>query len=299
MYGKKELFTIISNPLKDPSREAAGKIADYLEKKQVCWRILEKRDQQDKWGTEIRSGGKPDDDAEEILLVLGGDGTVLRAVHDLGNEQKPILGINLGTLGYLAEIDRRHWKEAMRVLLAGSYELEERMMLAGTYIPADSAEQADGGQKDRTALNDIVITRRGELRVLTYKVTVAGKPLVTYEADGVIISTPTGSTAYNFSAGGPIVEPTARMILITPICPHVLGSRSIVLSADREICISLEASKHGARPQTEAAASFDGGQGILMKTNDRIIVNEAKRTARLIRISKRSFLDTLHQKMAE
>ena len=244
MDGKNELYTIISNPLKDPSGEAAAKIADYLEKKNVCWRILEKKDVKDKKGTVIRSGGDPGKDFEEILLVLGGDGTVLRAVHDLGREQKPILGINLGTLGYLSEIDRGHWKEAVRVLLAG-------------------------------------------------------KPLVTYEADGIIVATPTGSTAYNFSAGGPIVEPTARMIVLTPICPHVLGSRSIVLSADREICISLEASRHGVKAQTQAAASFDGGQGILIGTGDRIVINAAQKTARLIRISERSFLDTLHQKMTE
>ncbi len=299
MDGKHELYTIISNPLKDPSGEAASKIADYLEKKNVCWRILEKKDVKDKKGTVIRSGGDPGKDFEEILLVLGGDGTVLRAVHDLGREQKPILGINLGTLGYLSEIDRGHWKEAVRVLLAGKYELEERMMLEGTYIPAGPEKQQDGGRKDRTALNDIVITRRGELRILTYKVSVAGKPLVTYEADGIIVATPTGSTAYNFSAGGPIVEPTARMIVLTPICPHVLGSRSIVLSADREICISLEASRHGVKAQTQAAASFDGGQGILIGTGDRIVINAAQKTARLIRISERSFLDTLHQKMTE
>ena len=227
-------------------------------------------------------------DGTDCLLVLGGDGTVLRAVRDLNGRDIPILGINLGTLGYLTEIERNRWEAGLSQVFSGNFGIEERMMLKGF--------DAEGGV--HYALNDAVIARTGTPRMVTYNVYVGGQFLNAFRADGMIISTPTGSTAYNLSAGGPIVEPSAQMILITPICPHTLGTRSIVLSAEEEI--EVEVSEEGSASKDggiESEASFDGNPGVRMCAGDRIGIRKAGRRALLVRLSRTSFLEVLHRKM--
>ena len=158
----------------------------------------------------------------------------------------PLLGINLGTLGYLAEIEKNAWKEALLRVFSDNYEIENRMMLEGLC--------PDG--RVRYALNDVVISRNGPPQILGFDVFVNGQFLNTFSADGILLSTPTGSTAYNLSAGGPIVEPSARLILLTPVCPHTLNNRSIVLSPEDEVRIGVG---HPSRSlEIEAGAVFDG-----------------------------------------
>ena len=226
-------------------------------------------------------------DGTDCLMVLGGDGTVLRAARDLNGRDIPILGINLGTLGYLTEIERDKWESGLTQVLSGNFGIEERMMLKGF--------DAAGGV--HYALNDAVIARTGTPHMVTYNVYIGGQFLNAFRADGMIISTPTGSTAYNLSAGGPIVSPEANIILMTPICPHTLGTRSIVLSAEEEIEVEVSKDESASRDSIEAEASFDGNPGVRMCAGDRIGIRKAGRRALLVRLSRTSFLEVLHRKM--
>lgn len=262
-------FEIITNTTKDPGR---------IFEQEVC-RFLEKRGAE--YVTSRTEGFLPD-----CVLVLGGDGTVLRAAAGTWERRIPILGINLGTLGYLAEIERENWQEALGQLLDGCYAVENRMMIQG---------HLEGSGRTCDALNDIVIARSGALRIMNYDVYVNGKFLNTYHADGMIVCTPTGSTAYNLSAGGPIVEPGAEMMVLTPICPHQINIRSIVLSAMDRIEIAVGASER--EKSLEAEADFDGNERVELHAGDRFVIQRSEKTTRLVRLERRSFLETLHQKM--
>lgn len=176
-------------------------------------------------------------------------------------------------------------EEAVQQLVSGNYAQESRMMLEGCF---------ENGGED-VALNDIVVTRKGVLRVIHFRLYVNGELLNSYEADGIIISTPTGSTAYNLSAGGPIVEPTAALIVITPICSHALNTSSIVLSADDEIVIEIGKGRGGGTE--EVFTTFDGADVVSLKTGDRVTVRKAEAATKLIRLSRMSFLEILRRKM--
>ena len=193
--------------------------------------------------------------------------------------------MNMGTLGYLTEVELPDYKEALNFLFYNSPTVEERMMMEGE-IP---------GRISHLAMNDIVITREGCLRVIHLNVYVNGELLNSYMADGVIISTPTGTTGYNLSAGGPIVEPTSSMFVVTPICSHTLNTSSIVFSSGDTIEVSIGEGRYG---RTESASvAFDGVDMIPMETGDRIVIRKAKCTTKLIKLSKKSFMEILREKM--
>lgn len=221
----------------------------------------------------------------DCVLVLGGDGTLIRAARELREQGVPMVGINLGTLGYLADVELQNIESAIAHIIHEQLPVEERMMLKGIVC----------GRHEDIALNDIVLTRLGVLRIIRFNIYVNGELLNSYQADGVIISTPTGSTGYNMSAGGPIVQPTASMIVITPICSHALNTRSIVLSADDEIVIEMGQGREGLLD--EAVVSFDGDHHIRVTTGDRIVIRKAKDKTKLLKLSKISFLETLRKKM--
>lgn len=264
-------FYIITNQSKDRRLETTFRVKQYIETK----------------GGKCTLGGNeavvpPDTDC---VLVLGGDGTMIRAARELRSCGVPLLGINLGTLGYLAEVEVQNIESAIDFLMEEEPDVEERMMLKGTL----------NGTEEDAALNDIVVTRLGALRVIRFNIYVNGELLNTYQADGVIISTPTGSTGYNLSAGGPIVEPTAAMIVITPICSHALNTSSIVLSAEDEIAVEIGRGRDNG--VEEACVSFDGGETKRVYTGDRIVIKKAEETTKLLKLSKVSFLEILRKKM--
>ena len=186
--------------------------------------------------------------------------------------------------GYLAEVDLDNYKEALDLLFSGTPDIEERMMLCGTFT---------GGED--LAMNDIVLAREGKIRIINFNIYVDGSLLNSYHADGVIISTPTGSTGYNLSAGGPIVEPTAQMIVVTPICSHALNTSSIVLSADDTIEVEIGEGRYGR--QEKVSLCFDGAEQITLVTGDRVVIRRSDRTARLIKLESESFMKTLRRKM--
>lgn len=280
-----EHFLIITNEAKDNGLKVTGYIRQYLEShgRDCCVRLVNH-------GEETIGDVEQFPKETDCVLVLGGDGTLLRAAVELPGGNVPLLGVNLGMLGYLAEVDAGNLEETLRRLIEGEYERESRMMLQG--------EVLQEGQEAliRHALNDIVVARAGSLQIIRLKLYVNGQLLNEYQADGIIVSTPTGSTGYNMSAGGPIVEPCARLIVLTPICPHTPGARSIVLASEDTVAIEIARGKQGQVQEVEA--SFDGSRQITLRTGDRIVIRRSEQETEIIKMSKVSFLETLHKKMS-
>ena len=281
-----EFFYVITNPTKDAALRTARSIKDYLTRhgKTCIVDVGMKKPGKERYT--YKEQVKPDVDC---IIVLGGDGTLLQAAVDLADRDIPFLGINLGTLGFLAEINRSGTEDALDKLIRGEYEIEKRMMISG---------QSFGkmGEKDHArALNDIVITRKGSLQIIVFHIFVNGQLLYTCHADGILVATPTGSTGYNLSAGGPIVEPHAELILLTPICPHSMNSRTIVLSAEDEVVIEIGENKKKADQEMEAC--FDGSVKMTMRTGDKMEIRRAEKVTEMLKLRQDSFVEVLHRKM--
>ena len=284
-----DTFYIITNYQKDPEMTVAHEIREYLKLKgKTCY--IQQKEVEDPQGRYRYTDAQHVSDEVECVLVLGGDGTLLQAARDLVDRSIPLLGINMGTLGYLAEIDRKNIFPALDKLIGGEYTVEHRMMLTGTAFHQSRRMLAD------IALNDIVISRNGRLRVVDFNVYVDGAFLSSYTADGIIISTPTGSTGYNLSVGGPIVAPEASLILLTAIAPHTLNSRPIVLPDFVEITIEI-GTNHGTDIDG-AEATFDGDTSVKLSSGDRIVITRSMREALMIKTKNTSFLEILREKMS-
>lgn len=221
----------------------------------------------------------------DCVIVIGGDGSFIEVARILHDQSIPMLGVNMGTLGYLTEVELKDIDESIDKLLREEYTLEHRMMLEADF----------NDTLNDVALNDIVVSRKGGIRIIHFRIWVNGELLNCYEADGIIISTPTGSTAYNLSAGGPIVEPTASLLLVTPICSHALNTSSVVLSGEDEVEIEIGEGRNGTKE--EVLVSFDGEQMLTMNTGERIAIRRSGTTTELIRLNKVSFLEILRRKM--
>jgi len=284
-----EKFTIITNSVKDKNRSVANKIADYLlshKKECMVLEAEERRENQPYYYTDVSQ--IPDD--MECVIVLGGDGTLLQAARDVVDREIPLFGINLGTLGYLAEIEQHNIYPALDRLMSDRFTIERRMMLSGVILRNGQEIARD------VALNDIVISREGPLRVVRFHNYVNDTFLNTYKADGIIISTPTGSTGYSLSAGGPIISPNASMLLMTPLAPHALNTRSIVFSPEDVITVEVGEGRDGSVEQ--GMAYFDGAASVPMVTGDKIRISKSKKDTRIIKINNISFLETLRNKMS-
>ena len=279
-----ERFVIVTNKNKDKDLELTGHIKEYLEERGKTCIVADKKVNNIKHreGREYLSYIPEDTDC---VIVLGGDGTMLQAARSAAYHDIPLIGVNLGTVGYLAEIEPAGIDEALDRILAGDYYTENRMMLYGTV-----------GEKNDYSLNDIVITRKSamQMQTINYDIYVNDMLLSNYHADGIIISTPTGSTGYSMSAGGPIVEPSADLILITPICPHTINSRSMVLPDNMKIEVLIREGREGQ--DQNVVAYFDGSGKIDMTTGDRICITKSNKHTRIIKLNKVSFLEVLGKK---
>ncbi len=235
----------------------------------------------------IRPEALPED--LDLIFVIGGDGTLIRAARDTAQKHVPLIGVNLGTLGYLCELEETTVFSAIDQIMDDNFVLEARMRLSGH--PVRAGEQL----LPQTALNDIVIHRSGALQLVSLVVYVNGQYLYRFDGDGVIISTPTGSTGYNLSAGGPIVDPKARMILITPINSHTLNAKSIVIGAEDEVTVEIGSRRREGDEQV--VVSIDGDYNTCLDVGDQIVIHQAKKDCRILKLGKLSFLEILRKKM--
>ncbi|MDO4331654.1 MAG: NAD(+)/NADH kinase [Eubacteriales bacterium] len=278
---------IVTNKGKDPGLARTEEICRYLESAGCSVSVYADEISGKEWEAILAK----EKERAEGMLVLGGDGTLLRAARDTVESKIPLLGINLGTLGYLAEVEQSSLIPALQQLVDGDYMLEERMLLAGQVIRKQQRIL------ETRALNDITITRNGRLQMLYFQIYVNGKLLKEYHADGIIVATPTGSTGYNLSAGGPIVEPSAKVTLLTPVCAHTLQTRSVILRAEDNIVIRIGEREGKAAQPVEVC--FDGNQNLGLAPGDEVHITRSNMVTTIIKLKETSFLDVLNRKMSE
>ena len=281
-------FALLTNYSKDKRLVYTRMIKTYITENGGSYWIPRYISEPDKDGDQRYDFSDMPEDIE-CVLVLGGDGTLLQAARELLQRHIPLLGINLGTLGFLTSAEKSELPKCLDSVLDDSCSIDERMMLEGVAYHGSEKIQMN------IALNDVIIARAGFSRLVELKIYVNGELLSIYNADGIIVSTPTGSTGYSLSAGGPIIFPQTDVIVITPICPHSLQARSLVVSGEDRIMIEI-----GRRRKTqkeEAMVTFDGRSAQELETGDRIEIYKAQETTQRIRLKGRSFYQVLQNKI--
>jgi NAD+ kinase len=220
----------------------------------------------------------------DMLFVLGGDGTMLGAARAVSGVPTPILGINIGSLGFLTAIQSARVNEELPKIWAGEFGIEERTLIEGV---GRMSEQ----NITQFALNDFVVSRGATSRLIELEVCINGEYLTNYRCDGLIISSPTGSTAYSLAAGGAIVSPTADVLTLTPICPHTLSNRSVIVALDSIVEVKVLSKK------LEIFLTADGQVQLPLFTGNTVKISKSRNTVRLVRLSGSSFFKTLRQKL--
>jgi NAD+ kinase len=225
----------------------------------------------------------------DLLVVLGGDGTLIGMAGRVANADAdiPIVGVNFGSLGFLTEITLPELYPSLEAVLDGSAQIESRLMLRAQTVRGSEV------YSDRVALNDVVVTKGALSRIIDLAVAIGDQPVMRVRADGLIIASPTGSTAYNLAAGGPIVHPAVDALLLTPIAPHMLTNRPIVVPASSEIRVQQAA---GAS-NDELFVTLDGQSGHALQADDVVIVSRAERPVQLVRAETRTYFDVLREKL--
>ena len=274
-------FLIIANKQKDINLEITEQIKHHITRMGAVCNVY------DQYNRNVTSIDIPE--GTQCLLVIGGDGTILAAARMLVGNTIPLLGINLGTLGFLADVNLADLSKTLDLLLKDQYQVENRIML--------TAEVYKQGEKAATyiALNDFNINRCGASRVIGLKVGINDSIIDCYRADGVIVCTPTGSTGYNLSAGGPIINPTCKNFVITPICPHSLTARSIVLA--KEDVVTVEVEQIRSNIKEEAIISFDGREGLSIVPGDQVKIYKSQEVTPFIKATEVSFVQILKEKL--
>ena len=221
----------------------------------------------------------------DMALSIGGDGTLLGVCRRLGNREVPVCGINIGTLGFMADIETEELEPRLEKILSGDYRLEERILIA--------AYGRSGGE-DRflgNAINDAVLTRSGAARMLRMNLSVNDTHIMDCQADGIIVSSPTGSTAYSLSAGGPIMNPNIRALLITPICAHTFHTRPLVIQAEDVVRMKAFAA------QQDITVTLDGQVSVRLMPEEEAIIRKAETVARIVRFEDRDYYQVLRAKL--
>jgi NAD+ kinase len=262
---------ILVNPQKPGAREVAGTLCPWLADR-VTVETMDLSDQ-------------PIETGPDLVVVLGGDGSILRAAHMLAGREIPVVGINLGKLGYLAEFSSDAFCEKFPDILAGRMPVSRRLMLSAR------CETAGGPATEHLVLNDVILAGGEPHRMVGIAVSVDGEAVTTYYGDGVLVSTPTGSTAYCLGAGGPILAPGLEAMVIVPICPHSLTHRPIVLRPDCEVVLAP------GGLQKEAVCVVDGQQQVRLGAGDRVVVRRAASSFLLVQRGRRETFATLSQKL--
>ena len=220
----------------------------------------------------------------DLLLVFGGDGSLLRVAREIDGVATPILGVNLGRLGFLTAISSSQLPESLRKIWNGQFLIEPREMI-------DARAQHQGRNLQMAALNDIVITHGAVPRVIELQVSVSGEPLTRYRGDGLVVSSPTGSTAYSLSAGGPIISPAADVFAITPICPHAISNRSVIVNLSDTVYVQLLSSS------VETIVAADGQVWTPLSAGEGLAIMRSHRIVNLVRLKGHSFFETVRRKL--
>lgn len=220
----------------------------------------------------------------DLYVVLGGDGTFLASARRLHGLGVPMIGINIGTLGFLTAVEYKDLGHALEMIQKGQYTIEERHMLTAQF-------EMSGQREEFVAMNDVVVTKGSLGRMMTYQVYIDGHHATTFRGDGVVFATPTGSTAYNLSAGGPIVYPTIKAISMTAICPHSLGVRNLIISGDSKILVKVSGDVANYN------LSVDGQQNFNIEINRSVRIEDSGHTARIIRLDNYDYFDVLNEKI--
>jgi len=281
MSDKSKRVAVIAKRVSREALETAAELAGWLQRRGIEVAVDEAL--RELWDPGEDGLFDPSGDYD-LVVVLGGDGTLLSVARNLEKEV-PVLGANLGNLGFLTEVRRNELYPALLRVLKGDYEVEERTLLDVTL------KSTDGEKKTYRVLNDAVINKSALARIVELMLEVDGKRVANYRSDGLIISTPTGSTAYNLSADGPIVSPTLPVVVLTPICPHTLSQRPIVVPGASTIDVTL------VTDQEEVYLTLDGQEGTALKVGDTISVRRSDAVVRLVRVTDRTFYDSLRDKL--
>ncbi|MEA2086806.1 MAG: NAD(+)/NADH kinase [Candidatus Caldatribacteriota bacterium] len=275
---------LIVNYKKEKTRETACRIIDWLnfKKLKVCIEgNMGKEIGKEELNCPIEKFLKEVD----LIISLGGDGTLLRAARLAAGEDIPVFGVNLGGLGFLTQIGINDLEKSLEKLYQGRYFLDERMMLNCT------VKRKEEEIEKFTALNDVVIGKGAFARIICLATYINNDYVITYSADGLVVSTSTGSTAYSLSAGGPIVNPNINSIILTPICPHTLSARPLIIGENDQVKIVLESSEE------KVMVTIDGQEGFVLKSKDEVIIKKSDHKARLITFKEKSFYAILREKL--
>ena len=279
-----EQVGLIPNPTKDKALQITKEVINWLTDHDIDY--LVKNESARLVGASNKAASCAEMiDRVDLVIVFGGDGTFLNTARDFFDVQMPILGVNLGSLGFLTDIQLAELETALEKLLVGDFDIEERMM-----IEAEVIREGEVIEK-LAAINDIVITKGAFSRLIKLETYIDGEYLTTYPADGVIVACPTGSTAYSLSAGGPIVNPNLKSLILTPICPHTLHARSIVTSAEEDIEI-IVVSEH-----EDVVLTVDGQEGIELASADKVIIKGSELATELIKLENYHFYKVLRTRL--
>ncbi|MCQ2495099.1 MAG: NAD(+)/NADH kinase [Lachnospiraceae bacterium] len=286
-------FCILTNKSKDPDFIVTKRIEQLIVEEGAECRLLgdplaEKAYVIDELTGRAHFSTEAVPDDTECIIILGGDGTIIETARAVGCREIPMVGINLGTLGFLSVVEKTGIEQAIRALIAGEYIVEDRMLLDVTVNHGANVSKS-------MALNDVTVTRSGLSRIIRTDLYINDEFVGSYSGDGILVATPTGSTGYNLSAGGPIVTPEAELMCITPICPHTLQHRSIVVSAKEKIKIVVGEKKKSQ--EVESYATIDGQMAIGLETGDSILIEKASAVTKLIRFPEQSYFNVLHSKL--
>jgi len=269
-------LTIITKKHKPAAWQAGEGLRDWCRRRGLAAHLLE--NEPDPQTPPLPAG-------TQLIVVMGGDGTLLSVARHYGHLGVPVLGVNVGGLGFLTEVSLEELYPALEQVLAGAFELEERLMLTVTLVRR--------GVRcwEEWALNDAVINKGALARIVDLTAWIDGEYLTNYRADGLIIATPTGSTAYTMSAGGPIAYPTLQHLILLPICPHTLSNRPLILPAGATICVSLN------QRVRDTHLTVDGQVGQALESGDRVEVKAAPHFLKFIKSPRRSYFEILRTKL--
>jgi NAD+ kinase len=221
----------------------------------------------------------------DLLIVLGGDGTLLSGARAMGNKRVPILAVNLGGLGFLSSVTLDELYPSLETVISGGHKISDRMMLEANILRGGKSVER------QNALNDAVLTKTALARMLEFDLFVDGAPVTRYRADGLIVATPTGSTAYSLAAGGPIVDPQLEALLVTPICPHMLTNRPLVIPVTARVEIDV------AVTEEPVYLTLDGQVGFQLESRDRVLVTQSANRVLLVQPPRKSYFDVLRSKL--